>query len=215
MSRKYQPSARSNRRPQRKFQKRYEEKGIILDTITSANARRRDIAKGEVRAHIIGSTWFTLLEVSVVDNANIMVMDTVSLNKDDEESKISKIVNRITADKLTTIGSKSLGKAIEMILIEEEKRFITWINQAEAINIRLHKLQLIKGIGPKFMQIILDERKVVPFVGYEDFEERTKISGIQGLIKQRIMDEITDDTIKYHLFTRSNPKQHHKETRRY
>ncbi len=213
MSRRYQD--RSNKRPFKKYQKRYEEKGIILDIITSNTARRRDIPKGETRAHVLGSTWFTILEVCIKDGQNVLVMEKTSLNKE-EETKIDKIVNRIAYDKLTTIGVKSLDRAIESILTDEEKRFITWINQSNAISIRLHKLQLIKGIGPKFMKLILEERKVVPFINYEDFEERTKVKDIKALIKQRILDEIRDSSVKYNLFTRSMPKTpSRRERRRY
>ncbi|MCY3411449.1 MAG: DUF655 domain-containing protein [Candidatus Heimdallarchaeota archaeon] len=205
MSRRNRGPPRSNRPPQRKYQKKYEEKGIILDILSSGNPRRRDIPKGETRIQVIGTTWFTLLEVVAEDTEKFMVQEQISLNKE-EESPLLKIIGRIPVTKLSTIGERGLDRAIEAILDNEEKRFITWLNQAEAISIRLHTLQLIKGIGPKFMHTILDERKSLPFTSYEDFEERTKIKDIKHLIKQRILEEIRLDTIKYHLFTRSFPK---------
>ena len=153
MSRRYRgqsgPKGQQNR-----GQKRYEDKGIVLDLLTTENARRRDIAKGEVRVQLIGTTWFTLLEVTPKDNENLMVQEEVELGKD-EDSKILKIVSRITYDRLSTIAEKALDRAIDAVLVDSEKRFISWINQCDAISIRLHTLQLIKGIGPKFMKIIL------------------------------------------------------------
>jgi putative nucleotide binding protein len=81
------------------------------------------------------------------------------------------------------------------------------LNQASPISIRLHSLHLLKGIGPKSLDIILKERKLVPFTSFEDFEERTKIKDITTLIKQRIIDEITSDEEKHRLFTRPMPKE--------
>lgn len=207
---RYKDRHRSTRKPFRKFQKRYEEKAIVLDVLSSENIRRRDIAKGEIRVQVIGTTWFTLLEVTP-DPAKekIMVQERISLKRDDE-SKISKIVGRIDFQKLSNLGERGLERAIEDILSIEEKRFITWINQAEAISIRLHKLQLIKGIGPKFMNNIISERKLIPFTSYSDFEDRTKIKDIKNLLKQRIIDEIKGESIKYYLFTRAIPVHHPK-----
>lgn len=208
--RRYKDRHRSTRKPFRKFQKRYEEKAIVLDVLSSENIRRRDIAKGEIRVQVIGTTWFTLLEVTPdPEKERIMVQEHITLNRD-EASKISKIVGRIEFQRLSNLGERGLDRAIDDILSMEEKRFITWINQAGAISIRLHKLQLIKGIGPKFMKSIITERKLIPFTSYSDFEDRTKIKDIKNLLKQRIVEEIKGETIKYYLFTRAIPKHHTK-----
>ena len=208
--RRYKDRNRSTRKPFRKFQKRYEEKAIVLDVLSSENIRRRDIAKGEIRIQAIGTTWFTLLEVTPdAEKGRIMVQELILLNRD-VDSKISKIVGRIEYQKLSNVGERGIERAIETIINTEEKRFITWINQAEAISIRLHKLQLIKGIGPKFMSNIISERKLIPFTSYSDFEDRTKLKDIRHLLKQRILQEIKGENIKYNLFTRAFSRHHNK-----
>ena len=206
--RRYRDHPRSPKKPFKKFTKRYEDKGIVLDVLSSDNIRRRDIPKGETRIQVIGTTWFTLLEVIPdPEKEKIMVYEMISLKRE-ADSKISKISGRIDFNKLSSVAERGLERTIENILDIEEKRFLTWINQAESISLRLHKLQLIKGIGPKFMNNIISERKLIPFTSYADFEDRTKIKDIKNLLKLRILDEIKGEDIKYFLFTRAIPKQY-------
>jgi putative nucleotide binding protein len=149
----------------------------------------------------IGTFWFTLLEIIPNDENTIMLQDEITLSKD-ERSQVKTIIGRIIYENLTSIAELQLPIAIDTILETQSKRFLAWLNQSSPISIRLHSLHLLKGIGPKSLNTILQERKIVPFTSYEEFEERTKVKDIKALIKQRIIDEIMSDEEKHRLFTR-------------
>ncbi|MDH5401658.1 MAG: DUF655 domain-containing protein [Candidatus Heimdallarchaeota archaeon] len=189
----------SDKRPQ--SHKRYEELGIVLDVIMPEQNRRKDKFKDEPIVIIIGTEWFTILELVPEDPNEIMLHDEIVLNKEND-STIKAIIGRIPFDKLTSFEENQLEKAINIILDKKEKRFVTWLNQASPISIRKHSLHLIKGIGPKSLEIILNERKIMPFISFEDFNERTRIKDIKQLLVNRILDEISNEDEKHHLFTR-------------
>jgi putative nucleotide binding protein len=196
----------SRRRPSSGSLKKYEEEAIVLEVITPDMNRRRGKYSDETIIQVVGTAWFTLLEIIPEESNTLMLGDRIKLSKDDRDN-VKTIIGRITHDDLTPVGELQLSQAIDQIMNEDEKRFVNWLNKSTPISLRLHSLHLIKGIGPKSLKIILDERKVVPFTTYEDFEERTGVSNIKGLIKQRILDEMTDETEKHHLFTRGMKKE--------
>ena len=168
--------------------------------------RRRDKYQDQPIVQAIGMSWFTLLEIIPNDENTIMLQDHIKLSKD-ERNQVKTIIGRINHGNLTNIAENQLLISIDSILDIQAKRFVSWLNQSAPISIRLHSLHLLKGIGPKSLNIILQERKLVPFTSYEDFEERTKIKDIKSLLKQRILDEITNDEEKHRLFTRSLSRQ--------
>jgi putative nucleotide binding protein len=207
--RRYQGRRRheyDNRQKGPKKQKKYEENGIVLEVIPTDLNRRRDKYKDQPIVQVIGMSWFTLLEIIPIDENAIMLQDSIVLSKE-ERSHVKTIIGRIYHENLTSIAELQLPIAIDSIIEGQHKRFVSWLNQASPISIRLHSLHLLKGIGPKSLDIILKERKLVPFTSFEDFEERTKIKDITTLIKQRIIDEITSDEEKHRLFTRPMPKE--------
>ncbi len=181
--------------------KKYEEKAIILDTFSPDINRRYEKYKGKLIAQAVGKTWFTLFELVIKEGYSIILQDEVNLNKDSRE-EVETIIGRIGYDKLTNIGTSQLEIIINKIIKEREDYFVKWFNKTPPISIRLHSLQLIKGIGPKLMQSILKEREKQPFTSFEDIQERVGISNIQNLIKQRILEEIMDPNEKHKLFTR-------------
>jgi putative nucleotide binding protein len=207
--RRYQGRRRheyDNRHKGPKKQKKYEENGIVLEVIPTDLNRRRDKYKDQPIVQAIGMSWFTLLEIIPIDENVIMLQDSIVLSKE-ERSQVKTIIGRINHENLTSIAELQLPIAIDSIIESQSKRFVSWLNQASPISIRLHSLHLLKGIGPKSLDIILKERKLVPFTSFEDFEERTKIKDIISLIKQRILDEIMSDEEKHRLFTRPMPKE--------
>ena len=204
----------SNSLPPRKT-KKYEETALVLDIIEGEINTRKDKYKGETIVQAIGTNYFSLLEFIPTDEVTtLLFMDEISLGKD-ERSVVNTIIGRISFDKLTSVAESQIEEAIDHILDAKKDKFLHWLNNAPAISIRLHSYQVIKGIGPKGMKTALSERKKGVFTSYEDFEDRTSISDIRGLLKQRILDELTQENEKYHLFTRSAPKEPTQKTRTY
>ncbi|MGE9809872.1 DUF655 domain-containing protein, partial [Ferroplasma acidiphilum] len=74
-------------------------------------------------------------------------------------------------------------------------------NNAEAINTRMHTLELLPGLGNKSMWSVLDERKKGPFKSFEDISERVKsVHNPKKMVVNRIMDELQNRYEKYKLF---------------
>lgn len=201
-------SRRDNSQRKGSSQKKYEEDAIVLEVITPDRNRRRGRYGDSAILQVVGTSWFTLLEIIPADHNTVMLGDKIKLGKD-ERNQVETIIGRIAHDDLTPVGELQLDSAIETILEENSSRYVNWLNKSTPISLRLHSMHLIKGIGPKSLKVILDERKTKPFESYEEFEERTGIGNIRGLIKQRIIDELTDPTEKHFLFTRV----YHKESR--
>ncbi|MHA2248704.1 MAG: DUF655 domain-containing protein, partial [Candidatus Kariarchaeaceae archaeon] len=182
-NRRYQGRRRqgydNSRKRTPKKSKKYEETGIVLEVIPTDLNRRRDKYKDQPIVQAIGTFWFTLLEIIPNDENTIMLQDEITLSKD-ERSQVKTIIGRINFENLTSIAELQLPIAIDKILETQSKRFLAWLNQSSPISIRLHSLHLLKGIGPKSLNTILQERKIVPFTSYEEFEERTKIKDIKA-----------------------------------
>ena len=95
-----------------------------------------------------------------------------------------------------------LATAVEKIVFIHESKFIKYFNTAQAITPRMHSLELIPGIGKKYMWQILDEREKSVFKSFEDLQQRVNIPNPAKLVTKRILEELTGNS-KYRLFTRS------------
>lgn len=197
---------RERRGSSQKISKKYEETAIVLEIITPDRNRRKDKYRENTIIQAMGEFWFTLLEIIPNDENEVLLLDELVLSKEDR-SNVQTIIGRLRYEELTPLAEIQLSLAIDKILEKQEKRFLTFINKASPISLRLHSLHLLKGIGPKSLTSILDERKIIPFSSYEEFEERTKVKDIKALLKERIKEEIQTEDIKHRLFTRDYPKE--------
>ncbi|MHA2501751.1 MAG: DUF655 domain-containing protein [Candidatus Kariarchaeaceae archaeon] len=197
----YRGQPRRDREQRRPSKKRYEEDAIVLEVISPDRNTRRGRYGDSAILQVVGTSWFTLLEIIPEDHNTLMLGDRIKLGKD-ERSQVETIIGRIAHEDLTPVGELQLETAIDEILEQNSSRYVQWLNHSTPISLRLHSLHLIKGIGPKSLKKILEERKIKEFETYEEFEERTGVGNIRGLIKQRIIDELTDPMEKHQLFTR-------------
>jgi putative nucleotide binding protein len=63
-------------------------------------------------------------------------------------------------------------------------------------------LHLLPGIGKKLMWEILEARNKKPFESFADISARIKsIPHPEKMILARIMEELQDKDVKYHVFT--------------
>ncbi len=88
-----------------------------------------------------------------------------------------------------------------MIVKNNEKRFVDYINHAQPLTPRIHALELIPGIGKTYMKTILEEREKQQFVDFNDLQGRVGLKEPQKQITERIMDEITGE-VKVTLFVK-------------
>ncbi len=161
--------------------------------------------KREPIIQAIGTNWFSLVELILVKREPYPQFTVIPFPKESSDNThIKKIKHFISMSDLTNTSSSALEKAIEIIINQNEKRFVTFFNKAQPITNRSHALQLIPGIGKKLMWDIIAARKQLPFISFNDIEQRLKISDIKRMIANRIIEEL-QKTEKHRLFTIEPP----------
>lgn len=180
----------------------YEENAYILDYLLFGKpGTRRKFRAGAV-VQMIGESYFTLLEANVRSGSEVRPLDKVYVGKETRE-EITYILGRISYDELTANARMELERAVEKIVLNREKQFLDFFNTAQPITPRMHALELIPGIGKKYMWNILDGRERKPFESFEDLQNRVNIPSPAKLITKRIIEELSGES-KYRLFTRSS-----------
>lgn len=180
----------------------YEEYAHILDYLPYGKPGVRTKFRAEAVVQMIGENYFTLLEATVKEGTVLKPLDRVYVGKD-ARREITYIIGRIGYDELTTNAKMELENAIESIVQNRERSLVNFFNIAQPITPRMHTLELIPGIGKKYMWKILDERERKPFENFSDLQNRTNIPNPAKLITKRIIEELSGET-KYQLFTRSS-----------
>ena len=83
---------------------------------------------------------------------------------------------------------------------EREKEFVEFFNSAQAINTRLHQLELLPGFGKKHTEEILTGREKKPFKSFEDIKSRvSNLPDPKKAVEKRIVEEIIENP-RQHLF---------------
>lgn len=174
---------------------------IILDILPVGHTDlRRPQFKKEPLLQAIGSEQFKLLEL-VPKNIEVNIHDEVYIG-DAERDKIERVKRRISYEELTQTARLELPFAVESIIQSQEARFVDFFNKAMSITPKLHMLHLLPGIGKKLMWEILEEREKKPFESFAEISQRIKsIPHPEKMIISRILEELEDQNIKYHLFT--------------
>jgi putative nucleotide binding protein len=178
-----------------------EEYAYIIDYLPQGRAEDKNFRKSPLII-AIGENEFKLLEIVPKPDAVITVGDRIYIGKSPEKrDKVISIKRRITFKELTSAAVSELPYAIENIIDANPKRFIDFFNNAEAVNTRMHTLELLPGLGNKSMWSILDERKNGPFTSFDDIMERVKsVHNPKKMLVNRIMDELQNRYEKYKLF---------------
>ena len=101
-----------------------------------------------------------------------------------------------------TNAKMELATVVERIVLNREGWFVNFFNKAQAITPRMHAIELIPGIGKKYMWQILNERENGPFKSFENLQQRANIPNPAKLIAKRILEELAGES-KYRLFTRA------------
>lgn len=175
-----------------------DEYAIVLDFLPKGYG----YGKPEPIAQVIGTSFFTLLEVVPREGVVLKPGDKVYIGSGKRE-EIDHIKRRINYDKLTAFAKSELEETVKRIVEENEEKFVEFFNKAQPVTVRLHQLELLPGIGKKHMWEILEERKKEPFKSFEDIKTRVKLlPNPKELIIKRILMEIKGEDDKYKIFTR-------------
>lgn len=184
-----------------------EENAVVLDYL-SRGYIKSDMSKfgGKPIAQAIGTERFTLLELSPKNGVDLEMQETVYIGRDKRE-KIYKVLGKLDFENLTATSRIELDYAIRDIVEANEEKYVEFFNTADSVSTRLHSLELIPGIGEKYMWDIIKAREEKPFESFKDIAERLPtLADPAGMIINRVKQEL-DTTIpkrgknKYCIFT--------------
>lgn len=150
-------------------------------------------------AQAIGETNLTLLELVPRRGINLETGERVYIGEG-KRDKVYYILGRLNREKITESAKNQLQEVIRKIIKEQEQKFVEFFNTADAINKRIHKIELIPGLGKKHMQEILKQRKEKIFESLGDMKKRIQnLPDPEKAVEKRIMKELTN-VERYNLF---------------
>jgi putative nucleotide binding protein len=179
--------------------RKYEEYAYVLDYTLrgkSSTVRGREglIIQG------IGEEHLTLLELLGVQNTNFEVGERVYIGREGRD-KVMSVLGRLEYDAISQPAKNDLPTIVEKIVIQNEKRFVNYVNNTQPITPRIHALELIPGIGKTYMLHIIKEREKKRFDSFADIQSRVGLRDPAKLIVKRIVDEIAGQA-RMNLFVR-------------
>jgi len=187
------------------MEKRYEEYAYVLDFLPHGRPGVHISGRAGYRAgalvQLVGEEFFTLLEALAKEGITVKVNDRLYVGKDARE-EITYIIGRVSYEELTAAAKMELPTVISRVVLNREQWFINFFNTARAVTPRMHALELIPGIGKKYMWQVINERDRKLFESFDDLQKRTELPNPVKLITKRIMEELAGES-KYRLFTRA------------
>jgi|ETN01SMinimDraft_4_1059930.scaffolds.fasta_scaffold04625_2 putative nucleotide binding protein len=184
-----------------------EENAIVLDYLSEGRVDSNTPGyKREKRiAQVLGTDFFSLLEVSLREEQNTAAGEELYIGKSTRE-KVHHIIRKLNYKDLTSTAKVELDFTLDKLVNDKESAFVKWFNECGSLTTRLHRLELLPGVGKKHMWEITETRQQKPFASYADIAERVKLlPDPQKLIIKRIIWELQgeDDKkkqIKYKIF---------------
>ena len=152
-------------------------------------------------AQAIGETTLVLLELIPRRGESLEVGEKVYIGEG-KRDKIYYILGRLKKDKITERAKEEIEKVVKGIVEANQKRFVDFFNKAEPINKRIHQIELLPGIGKKYVKEIIEKRKDGEFGSFEDMKKRIpSLPFPEKAIERRIVQELIEDE-RHKLFTR-------------
>lgn len=110
-----------------------------------------------------------------------------------KRDKIYYIAGRLPREKLTENAKMQLEDFVKKIIKEKENDFLDFFNKAEAINTRVHQLELLPGFGKKHTNEILKARENKKFESFADLKKRIpNLPDPKKAVEKRILLELTE-----------------------
>jgi len=164
-----------------------EENAIILDYLPNGYPLERKMIPV---AQAIGKKNLILLELVPRRGISLDVGEEVYIGEG-KRDKIYYILGRLHKEKLTESAKNQLQEFIGKVVQEREKEFVEFFNKSEAINKRLHQIELLPGFGKRHMQEILKQRKEKEFESFEDMKKRIQnLPDPEKAVQKRILTEL-------------------------
>jgi putative nucleotide binding protein len=142
------------------------------------------------------------LELAPRRGINLEVGEKVYIGEG-KRDKIYYILGRLHREKLTEQAKEQLKEFIAKIVKEHENIYVDFFNKSDAINKRIHQIELLPGFGKKHTQEILEKRNDKPFESFEDMKTRIQnLPDPEKAIGKRIFEELTQ-LERYNLFVKN------------
>lgn len=149
----------------------------------------------------IGEKTFVLLELIPRRGINIVQKEKIYIGPD-KRDKIHYIGGRLPFEKITEAAKIQLQEFLSEVVAEQEKKYIDFFNNAQAVNTRLHQIELLPGFGQKHTQEIMKAREERPFESFEDIRKRVhNVPDPKKAIERRIYDELAQRQ-RFNLFVK-------------
>jgi putative nucleotide binding protein len=166
-----------------------EENAIVLDFLPYGYPLEN---KRMPLAQAIGVGGFSLLQLVPRRGEKFEVGETAYIG-DGKRDKVQYILGRCPREKLTETAKIELEEFIKQAVQKDTLRFVKFFNESQAINTRLHQLELLPGLGKKHMKAILEAREEKDFESFEDIKGRVQnIPSPEKAVEKRIMEELTE-----------------------
>ena len=150
-------------------------------------------------AQAIGEKTLALLELIPRRGVSLEVKEKVYIGPE-KRDKIYYIAGRLQYSKITETAKIQLREFIDKLVAEQEKKFVDFFNSAQAINTRLHRIELLPGFGKKHTKEILQEREKKPFESFDDMKARvSNLPDPKKAIEKRIVEELLEKQ-RFNLF---------------
>ena len=175
-----------------------EEYAIILEYLPNGYPLERKMMP---IAQAIGEQNLTLLELVPRRGVSLDIGEKVYIGEG-KRDKIYYILGRLHREKITESCKNQLQEFINKIVKEKEKEFVEFFNKSEAINKRVHQIEMLPGFGKKHMQEILSKRKEKLFESFNDMKKRIQnLPDPEKAVEKRIVKELIEDE-RYKLFVK-------------
>jgi len=175
-----------------------EENAIILEYLPNGYPLE---GKMMSLAQAIGEKNLTLLELVPRKGVRLEAGEKVYIGEG-KRDKIYYILGKLHPGKLTEAAKEELEEFVAKTVKAREQEFVEFFNKADAINKRIHQIELLPGLGKKHTKEILEKREEKEFSSFEDM--KTRIHNLpypEKAIEKRIIQELTENE-RYLLFTR-------------
>ena len=174
-----------------------EEHAIVLEYLPNGYPLERKMMP---IAQAIGEINLTLLELVPRRGQGLEIGEKVYIGEG-KRDKIYYILGRLHREKLTEAAKAQLEEFIKKAVKEKESKFVEFFNKSEAINKRIHQIELLPGFGKKHMQEILKQRQEKEFENFEDMKKRVQnLPDPEKAVEKRMLQELTAFE-RYKLFT--------------
>jgi len=181
-----------------------DEFAIVLDYMPMGNPYdKHSFHRSSPIAQGMGTKFFSLVEIIPLKGSMMVIGERIPLSLTPDMPG-HRVFDRLLYEDLTSIARENIVKYVRQVIEEKERVFVEFLNIAEAINIRLHSLELLPGIGKKTLTLILEERRKKMFESFDDVRKRLKINDPVKMFVDRIVIELQRNE-KYYLFVYPYP----------